>query len=59
MVYYEGHLTKDGDLVVNVSGDYVSLKDFLRMARVGRRGDRSRGSGERRRVRATTLAAMK
>jgi cellulose synthase/poly-beta-1,6-N-acetylglucosamine synthase-like glycosyltransferase len=59
MVYYEGHVTKDGDLVVNVSGDYVSLKDFLRMARVGRRDDRPRGSGERRRVRTNTLAALK
>jgi hypothetical protein len=58
MVYYEGHVTKDGDLVVNVSGDYVSLKDFLRMARVGRRSDRSRG-GDRRRVRSSTLAALK
>jgi hypothetical protein len=59
MVYYEGHVTKDGDLVVNVSGDYVSLKEFLRMTRVGGRNDRSRGSGERRRVRANTLAVAK
>lgn len=59
MVQYEGHVTKDGELIVNMSGSFVSLHEFLQESRVAGRKDARRENRERRRVRTDTVAVAK
>jgi hypothetical protein len=59
MVHYEGHVTKDGELLINISGSLVSLHEFLEAVQVGKQRASQRAAGERRRARGRSLAVAK
>jgi hypothetical protein len=59
MVHYEGHVTKEGELRINMSGSFVSLHEFLEAVQVGKRRASQSAAGERRRARGRTLAVAK
>lgn len=59
MVQYEGHVTRDGELVVNLEGNMVSLREFLQATRLRSQRKRSRVEDESRRLTANDFAVAK
>lgn len=59
MVQYEGYVTKDGDLVVNMSGNQLSLREFLQATRVGAKDEGRREKSERRQPGSAGVAIAK
>lgn len=48
MVQYVGHVTSEGELIVQLEGNTMSLREFLETTRIGERSQQGRSQGERR-----------
>lgn len=59
MVQYEGHVTKEGELVVKLEGTLVSLHEFLRSTRLGSRRLPRRSASEGQGVRGRNFSVAK
>lgn len=59
MVQYEGFITKNGELLVNLEGMTVSLREFLQAKRLTARRERRRAAGEGQSARGESLAMAK
>ena len=59
MVQYEGHVTEEGELLVNLDGRQVTLREFLTATRLRSNRQRNRTKGDGRRLITTNLAVAK
>lgn len=48
MVQYVGHVTSDGELIVQLDGNAMSLREFLATTRIGNGARRGRSQEDRR-----------
>ncbi|HEX7004891.1 MAG TPA: hypothetical protein VF168_11970 [Trueperaceae bacterium] len=59
MVQYEGHVTEEGELLVNLQGRQVTLHEFLQATRIRSERRRIRVDNESRRLTNTNFALAK
>ena len=59
MVQYKGHVTQDGELLVNLEGRQVTLREFLQATRLRANRQRRRTEGETRRLPSANFAVAK
>lgn len=59
MVQYEGHVTEEGELLVNLQGRQVTLREFLQATRIRSERRRIRVDNESRRLTNTNFALAK
>lgn len=59
MVQYEGHVTKDGEVVVSLEGNELSLHEFLQVIKLAGRSERHNSARERRGASSGSFAVAK